>query len=166
MRRNQIKKMKIYEAKLVYNAKESNLAGNILDTPGKSAEFAIGIYNSLFESGELDPTKEAFIVIAVNRKNRVLGYNIISIGTLNSTLAHPREIFKYLCLQSAGGLICVHNHPSGDPTPSQADINLTRKIRECAKVMEIDFLDHIVVGDKENDPIARGYYSFRDAGLA
>jgi DNA repair protein RadC len=62
-------------------------------------------------------------------------------------------------------LIVAHNHPSGDPGPSQADIHVTRTLREAAKILQIDLLDHVIVGDVKSDPQARGYYSFREAGL-
>jgi DNA repair protein RadC len=68
-------------------------------------------------------------------------------------------------LASAAAIVCVHNHPSGDPGPSAADLSITKLLREASKTVEIDLLDHVIIGTKDDDPLGRGYYSFREAGL-
>ena len=86
-------------------------------------------------------------------------------GTASSSLVHPREVFRDAIRLSASAIICVHNHPSGDPTPSSADIQVTRQLKSAAKTVSIDLLDHLVIGQIADDPKGKGYYSFEDAGL-
>lgn len=111
------------------------------------------------------PYQESFWVICLNRKNRPLGRHMVTLGTAGSTLVHPREVFRVAIMSSASAVICAHNHPSGDPSPSAADIRVTRQLREAAATVEIDLLDHVVVGHAPADPAGLGYYSFRTAGL-
>ncbi len=108
---------------------------------------------------------EKFWVLCLNRKNRLLKCVEVSSGTATAALAHPREVFREAIRESATAVICAHNHPSGDPAPSAADIQLTRLLREAAKTVDIDLLDHVIVGRESADPQRRGYYSFREAGL-
>lgn len=110
-------------------------------------------------------TVEKFWVLCLNRKNRLLRHAEVSSGTAGSTLVHPREVFREAIRASASAIICAHNHPSGDPTPSTADIRVTRQLREAAATVEIELLDHVIVGDPQIDPMGLGYYSFRTAGF-
>jgi DNA repair protein RadC len=87
----------------------------------------------------------------------------ISTGSVNESIAHPREVFRPAVIASAYAVIVVHNHPSGDPSPSQADHNLTRRLAEAAELMQIKLLDHIIIGAyRANDC---GYFSFKEAGV-
>lgn len=108
---------------------------------------------------------EKFFVLALNRKNRLIKCIEITSGTVSSSLAHPREVFREAIKESASAIICAHNHPSGDPTPSSADIRITRQIREASVPIDITLLDHVVLGQPSIDPSGVGYYSFREAGL-
>jgi DNA repair protein RadC len=108
---------------------------------------------------------EKFWVLCLNRKNRLLKCVEVTSGTATSSLAHPREVFRAALREGATTVICAHNHPSGDPAPSAADVQVTRQLREAARAVAIDFLDHIIAGRAEADPTGRGYYSFREAGL-
>jgi DNA repair protein RadC len=108
---------------------------------------------------------EKFWVLCLNRKNRLLRRVEISSGSATATLAHPREVFREAVRESATAAVCVHNHPSGDPTPSAADITLTRQLREAARAIDIELLDHVIVGRAGADPSGRGFYSCREAGL-
>ncbi|MEM7790789.1 MAG: DNA repair protein RadC [Verrucomicrobiota bacterium] len=108
---------------------------------------------------------EKFWVLCLDRKNRLIRRIEATSGTATSSLVHPREVFREAIRLSATAVIGVHNHPSGDPLPSKADIQITRKLREASKVIGIDLLDHIIVGDRNKDPQRLGYYSFSDAGL-
>ncbi len=122
--------------------------------------------NSFIETKEdYDPEVEHFFVISTNRKNDPISVRIVSKGTATACLVHMREVFKVAIRESAAAIICVHNHPSGDPEPSRADIQLTRQLKEAAKIIGIDLLDHVIIGDKINDPLQVGFYSFRGAGL-
>jgi DNA repair protein RadC len=80
-------------------------------------------------------------------------------------LVHPREAFRAAIQNGATAIVCAHNHPSGDPAPSSADIQVTRRLREAAVAIDIELIDHVVVGEKAADPANRGFYSFREAGL-
>ncbi|MFZ7102312.1 MAG: RadC family protein [Peptococcaceae bacterium] len=92
--------------------------------------------------------REHFRALLLNTKNQVISCEMISIGNLNSSLVHPRELFKIAVKRSAAALILVHNHPSGDPTPSRDDIEITLRLVEAGKIMGIGILDHIIVGNK------------------
>lgn len=91
--------------------------------------------------------RENFVVLLLDTKNKVIGINTVSIGTLNSSLVHPREVFKPAILASAAALILAHNHPSGDPKPSREDIEVTKRLIEAGGLLGIQVLDHIIVGD-------------------
>ena len=108
---------------------------------------------------------EKFWVLSLNRKNRLLRCQAVTSGTATASLVHPREVFREAIRNSASALVCAHNHPSGDPSPSQADIRATRQLREAAKVIQLDLLDHVIIGQREHDPAGTGYYSFAEAGL-
>ena len=108
---------------------------------------------------------EKFWVLCLNRKNRLLKRVEVSSGTASSSLVHPREVFREAIREGALCIVCVHNHPSGDPAPSSADIQVTRQLRDAAKTVGIDLMDHVIVGTKTHDPADIGYYSFRAAGL-
>lgn len=92
--------------------------------------------------------REHFQVIVLDTKNRVLGVELVSIGSLNTTVVHPREIFKVPIRRSANAIILVHNHPSGDPTPSPEDREVTRRLVQAGKLLGIEVLDHVVIGDR------------------
>lgn len=108
---------------------------------------------------------EKFWVLALNRKNLLIKQTEVTSGTASSSLVHPREVFREAIRLGALSIIGVHNHPSGDPSPSSADIQVTRQLREAAKTVGIDFLDHIILGKPNVDPAHRGYYSFREGGF-
>lgn len=92
-------------------------------------------------------TKEYFISLHLDGKNRILCMDRVSVGSLNASIVHPREIFKSALLSSAGGIVLLHNHPSGDATPSREDLELTTRLRECGELLGIRVLDHLIIGD-------------------
>ena len=108
---------------------------------------------------------EKFWVLCLNRKNRLLKRVEVTSGTATSSLAHPREVFREAIRESATAVLCAHNHPSGDPAPSSADIKITRQLREAGHAVDITLLDHVILGSSVADPLGRGYYSFRESGL-
>lgn len=91
-------------------------------------------------------TKEHFKILLLNVKNEVLSYETISIGSLSSSLVHPRELFIKAIKKSAAGIILIHNHPSGNPRPSEEDLSITKRLVEVGKIIGIDVLDHIIIG--------------------
>jgi DNA repair protein RadC len=108
---------------------------------------------------------EKFWVLCLNRKNRLVKRVEISSGTATAALAHPREVFRAAVRESATAIVCVHNHPSGDPAPSAPDLQVTRQLREAARAVDVDLVDHVILGRAGADPIGRGYFSFREAGM-
>jgi len=86
-------------------------------------------------------------VLFLNVKNEVLHSRTIFIGSLNSSIVHPREVFREAVKRSAASIICAHNHPSGNPAPSPEDIEVTKRLAEAGRIVGIDLLDHIIIGD-------------------
>ena len=91
--------------------------------------------------------REQFVVLLLDGKNRVLGFNVVSTGSLTAALVHPREVFKPAILANAAAVILVHNHPSGDPDPSAEDRAITARLSQAGELMGIKILDHVVIGD-------------------
>nr|WP_276208121.1 DNA repair protein RadC [Gracilibacillus thailandensis] len=91
--------------------------------------------------------QEHFVTIFLNTKNQVIHRQTIFIGSLNASIVHPREVFREAIKRSAASIICAHNHPSGDPTPSQEDIHVTKRLSESGKMIGIELLDHLIIGD-------------------
>ncbi|NCU16931.1 JAB domain-containing protein [Bacillus sp. P1(2020)] len=92
--------------------------------------------------------QEHFVCLYLNTKNQVIHKQTVFIGSLNASIVHPREVFREAFRRSAASIICIHNHPSGDPTPSREDIEVTRRLKECGRMIGIEILDHIIIGDK------------------
>ena len=150
--------MRVYEAKLTYEATLFEVGSKTLCTPEQ-------VYAYMADTLEVHPMQEVFYVILLNRKNRPLGRIAVTTGTVSSALAHPREVYRPAIVGGASSIICAHNHPSGDPAPSAPDLHVTRMLREAAKTVDIELLDHVILGRPECDPLGLGYFSFRSAGL-
>ena len=105
-----------------------------------------------------DEMKEHFYVLLLDTKNKIISWDEISKGDLNSSIVHPREVFKYALRYSANSIICLHNHPSGDPTPSSQDIDITKRLEEVGDLVGIRLLDHIIIGYNK-------YVSLKEKGL-
>lgn len=104
-----------------------------------------------------DSDRENLIVCCLDVKNKPINVSIVSTGSINSSVVHPREVFKTAILSNANSIIVAHNHPSGDTEPSQDDFNITLRLKECGKILGITLLDHIIIGD--------GYYSFKEDNI-
>lgn len=91
--------------------------------------------------------QEHFVVLHLDTKNRLIGEETVSIGSLDTAIVHPREIFKTAVKRSAASIICAHNHPSGDPMPSFEDIEVTRRLVEAGRILGVEVLDHVVIGE-------------------
>lgn len=102
--------------------------------------------------------REHFVLITLDSKNRTIGYHTISIGSLSTSVVHPRECLKAALLDSAAAVIFLHNHPSGDPAPSMEDRECTSRLAQAAKILGIRVLDHVIFGQTD-------YFSFADAGM-
>lgn len=110
----------------------------VIRSPEDGAEYVMEEMRSL--------KQEHLVALFLNTKNQIIHRQTIFIGSLNASIVHPREIFREAVKRSAASIICAHNHPSGDPTPSQEDIHVTRRLVEAGKIMGIEILDHIVIG--------------------
>lgn len=102
--------------------------------------------------------QEHFITLLLDTKNQIISKETISVGTLNSSIVHPREVFRPAIKKSVSAIILVHNHPSGDPTPSKEDIEVTKRLVKAGELLGIGILDHIIIGDAK-------YISFKEEGL-
>ena len=101
-------------------------------------------------------TKEYFFTIHLDGKNRICCVDEVAIGSLNQSIVHPREVFKTALLSSAAAIILLHNHPSGDPTPSREDMEITRRLREAGELIGVRVLDHIIIGDSFVSFVSQG----------
>lgn len=107
--------------------------------------------------------RESLQVILLNTRHRLMRVETVSLGTVNESIADPREVFREAIIQGAYAVILVHNHPSGDPSPSEMDRNMTKRMSEVANLLRIRLLDHIIIG--QSTPDNRSYFSFKEAGL-
>ena len=117
------------------------------------------VFNSDIVKYELKGAdREKFICIHLDGKNRIRHYEVVSVGSLNSSIVHPREVYKAAIKSNAASVIFIHNHPTGDPTPSSDDIAITKRLVGAGKILGIKVLDHIIVGDTT-------HYSFSEENL-
>ena len=146
---NKIKGVGLYKAlilKAAFELGERIHSGSVDDkiqitSPKDVADFMMGQMEHL--------KQEKFIVLFLNSKNIVIKKKTIFIGTLNASIVHPREIFSEAIKCASNAIIVLHNHPSGDTTPSNEDIKTTERLRECGQLLGIDLLDHVIIGDHE-----------------
>ncbi|MFD1362920.1 RadC family protein [Lentibacillus salinarum] len=113
----------------------------VIRSPEDGADYVMDEMRSL--------RQEHFVVLFLNTKNQIIHRQTIFIGSLNASIVHPREIYREAVKRSAASIICAHNHPSGDPAPSQEDIHVTRRLVESGKMIGIELLDHLVIGDRK-----------------
>ena len=106
---------------------------------------------------------ETFQVVLLNTRRRLIRIEKISQGTLDTILVHPREVFKLAITANAAAIVLVHNHPSGDPTPSEADIRVTRDLIRAGQLLKIDVIDHVILGARTPDR-PKDYASLRELG--
>lgn len=132
----------VRESSVLYNIRRISEPRDIVDLGKKFLD-------------ELD--REELIVACLNAKNEVNSINVVSIGSLNNSIVHPREVFKAAILSNAASIVMIHNHPSGDVTPSKEDKEITLRIKESGIILGICLVDHIIIG---NDT----YYSFKEHG--
>ena len=130
----------------------------LCDTPEKAHEyFELHIRND----EKFRPDCECFIALFLNTRRRVIGHYIVSVGTLDSLLVHPREVFRAAIISASAAVILMHNHPSGEPTPSEADIRVTRDLIRAGQILKIEVLDHIIVGHDRKVSLRESGYFYR-----
>jgi len=119
-----------------------------------------GVLSKVLNSeNEVDRMKEHFWVIGLSTRNAIQYIDLVSLGTLNASLVHPREVFRFSILKAVSSIILSHNHPSGNAEPSEEDMKITRRLVEAGKIIGIEVLDHIVIGDRDS------FYSFKERGI-
>ena len=136
-------------------SRESYPESPVLDTPERIA--------GLLREQNLAYTVENLQVVFLNTRRRLIGMQTISQGTLDTLLVHPREVFAAAIARRAAAIVLVHNHPSGDPTPSEADIKVTRELIRAGQLLQIDLLDHVILG-RRTDERPKDYASLRELG--
>lgn len=128
----------------------------LCDTPEKAAEYwRLHVPNNPY----FNPECECFTILLLNTRHRVKAHQIVSFGTHDTILVHPLNIFRLAVMTSAAAVILMHNHPSGEPTPSEADIKVTRDLIRAGKVIKIEVLDHVIIGNPKHASLRElGYF--------
>jgi hypothetical protein len=133
---------------------------HLCDTPEKAAEYwRLNVATHPYFNSEC----ECFIALILNTRRHVKGHQLVSIGTLDTIRVHPREVFRAAIVASAAAIILMHNHPSGDATPSEADIKVTRELIRAGQLVKIEVLDHVIVG-QATPRFPKDYTSLRELG--
>lgn len=109
--------------------------------------------------------QESFHVLALNTRNRLIGRMMVTLGVVDSCLVHPREVFRGAIMTNASAIVLVHNHPSGDPTPSAEDVRITKQLIEAGKVLDIRIIDHVILGPSKEGENDKVLFSLRDKKL-
>ena len=141
----------------VQTLREMPLQEDICDTPAALEKF---IRENILTSPSFNPDKECFFVVFLNTRRRVVGFELVSMGTLDQVLVHPRDVFRAAIVANSHGIAMFHNHPSGNPSPSDADIRMTREIIRAGQLLKIEVLDHLIGGDKFTSLRELGYFSY------
>jgi DNA repair protein RadC len=135
-------------------------SGDAGDSPDKIAAFW---RTSVPTAQWFDPEKECFCVVFLNTRHKITGFTLVSIGTLDTILVHPREVFKPAIVAGAQAIVLCHNHPSGDPTPSVNDIKVTRDLIRAGELLKISVPDHVIMGRAAPERL-HDYCSLRELG--
>lgn len=131
-----------------------NTRNPVINSPETASSFFHSVMNNIYD-------KEAFVVAFLNTKNRVIDHEVVSVGTINSSIVHPREVFRNAIINKANSVILCHNHPSGDLTPSKEDINITQRLKETGNLLGIRVLDHLIINGINQHEV----YSFQAQGV-
>ena len=127
------------------------------DTPEKAADYW---RTHVVTTPNYDPECELFVVLFLNTRRKVKGHHLVSLGTLDTLLVHPREVFKTAIVISASSIVLLHSHPSGEPDPSQADIKITRDLIRAGQLLKIEVLDHVIIGANRHCSLRElGYFA-------
>jgi DNA repair protein RadC len=149
-----------YELKLVTPQVLRECDGTtIRDTPELVAEY---FRENIETSEQYDPMREQFVVIFVNTRRRVIGFSIVGLGTLSGVFVDPASTYRAAIVTGAAAIFVAHNHPSGDASPSNADVHITRELMRAGRILKIELLDSIIIGQKTEQD--KGYKSLRELG--
>jgi DNA repair protein RadC len=128
----------------------------LCETPTHAAEYW---RRHITTTSHFDAERECFVVLLLNTRRRIRGHHFVSHGTLDTILVHPREVFRVAIVAAAGAIIVMHNHPSGDATPSEADIKVTRDLIRAGQLLKLEVLDHVIIGrDRHASLRELGYF--------
>lgn len=128
----------------------------LCDTPDKAADYW---RLHIAQHPYFDPERETFAVLLLNTRKKVKGHQIVSIGTHDTILIHPISVFRLAVAASAPAIVLLHNHPSGDATPSEADIKVTRDLIRAGQLLKIEVIDHVIIGSQSRSSLrALGYF--------
>lgn len=139
----------------VMRIRECASPSQTIDTPERAIEYWRA---NIPGAPWYDEAKECLVVLILNIRRRIIGHNLVSLGGLDNCSLHAREVFRPAIVAAGSGIILMHNHPSGDPTPSDADIRTTRELVKAGKLIRIDLLDHVIVGEKHLSLRQMGYF--------
>lgn len=148
------------EYKLIRTSETPLRESYVCDTPDRLAAFWA---EAITNHPAWDPDREMCYCFHLNTRRHLVGYHLIASGTLDTLLVHPREVFRVPIVCAAAAVIVAHNHPSGDPTPGEADIKVTRDLIRAGQLLKIELLDHIVIG-RSTAERTKGFCSLRELG--
>lgn len=157
--------MKIYDIAKeikVMTLRETPLAlgATVCDTPEKAANYWRTV---IATQAHFQPDQEQFYVLCLNVRKRITGHVLVALGTVDSVVVHPREVFRAAIVTGSSGIVLMHNHPSGDATPSEADVKVTSDLIRAGQIIKIDVVDHVVMGEQTATEL-RGWVSLRECG--
>ena len=144
----------------VMRVRECAFPAQMVDTPERAVEYW---RQNIVIADWFDESKEALVVLVLNTRRRIIGHNLVTLGSLDSCSVEAREVFRPVIVAAGSACILMHNHPSGDPTPSAADIKVTRDLIRAGQLLKIEILDHVIVGSPGNEP-TKPYCSLRELG--
>ena len=129
------------------------VAAEMIDTPERAADYW---RTNIPQADWYDPAKEALVVLILNTRRRIIGHNLVTLGCLDACVVNPREVFRPAIVAAGHSIIIMHNHPSQDPSPSEADIKVTRDLIRAGQLLKIEVLDHVIIGE--------GHVSLKNSG--
>jgi DNA repair protein RadC len=130
----------------------------LLDEPEKIAAYW---RQNILKADWYDPMKEALVVLILNTRKRIIGHNLVALGDLNSCAFHIREVFRPVIVAAGSCVALIHNHPSGESSPSEADIKMTRELVRAGQLLRIEVLDHVIIGQSSHSSLRNlGFFSF------
>jgi DNA repair protein RadC len=129
---------------------------HLCDTPERAAEYW---RRHVTQHPAFNPDVECFVALLLNTRRRIKGHVLVSTGLLDTILVHPREVFRAAIVAAASAVVVMHNHPSGDPSPSEADIKATRDLIRAGQLLKVDLLDHVIIGANRHSSLRElGYF--------
>ena len=139
----------------VMRVRECIASADLVDTPDRAFDYW---KTNIATAPWYDPSKEAFVILILNTRRRILGHNLVALGGLDSVAVHPREVFRPVIVAAGSAVILAHNHPSMDCSPSDADIRVTRDLVRAGQLLKIDILDHVIIGASFSSLRSLGYF--------